>query len=451
MTEAFRTSPPIFELQLPSENLMLEQGVYDYRQALIYATTSSSETLNAIKTVAESMTDSGISPLAALYAAEGFTSEDLRYIDHKNVVRADIYAMLGEDDKMREALKEGKIPKEWRLSPYLFAIKTRVRNGIDPTEMVEEAMSVISQIPDKDGPYGDENDFRASEYLSIARQLIELGQDETAPLIKAWEEMDTTYGEDFYNAEDEIGKIIHVYSEMGNYKKATEMFNRIKRDRLSSAYYESMKEVMHSYVNAGEFDEALNFARSHKIGYIIPVVLAKKAIYDAEQGIDVTRDVVKIAEMESVVVDEDRFEKIYPLLGIALAKSGARQQAGEVFAMIEDAIQSDHINFLETPEVYLALANAVHDAGMDSDEIFTRLWSYYEKWANDEDVVGLSEVSPILGFVYGNLVTSTIVRGKLEHARKAIDAEGNIGWWKALHMAELAKREIMVARDSIAA
>lgn len=444
MPEAFRLLKQA-ELQLPSVNPLLEQGIYDYNQALGFAATTPSESLNALKMVADSMADSGVSPIKALDILRGYNNSDSRYMDHRNLVIADVHAMLGDEVGMREALRQGNISEEWRLSPYLIAIKTRVRNGDDPTSMVEEAMAVTSQVPDREGAYGNQSDFRAKEYLRIVTQLVKLNQDGSVPLAKAEEEMDKLPDKGFL-AEREVENVIHAYSDKGKYQDALRLLDRMNMDRHSISYYRAKVAVVDAFVNAGDFDHAIQFAKSHKMNReVIPTVLARKAIHDTKQGYDVTGEVANITQMDEVIVSDDRFRDIFPLLGIALAKSGATAKAKECFSMIEDAIRSEHIDLFEKAEVYFKLAHAVHDAGMDSDEIYTRAWDYSEEWWNDEEIVSFSTATPALSYVHEDAIKETIKRGKFEHARKSIDAQENVSWWKALHMSQLAAQEIRQA------
>jgi hypothetical protein len=312
--------------------------------------------------------------------------------------------------------------------------------------MINEVMNVV-----RDETNGRDSEARARMYLRIAKNLVEIGEDETtaiqrAAMEKAMDSDGITTGFDI-----QMEEMSALYAQKGDIVGVLTVLTMAKQLSGSATYYEARGALIDAYCNAGEFEAALGFALSEEgIVSRTPTILARRAIYDAGQGKDVTKDV---ADAMAMVITDSlyKYKEVYPLLGTALAKSGAVDRALEVFGLVEDVIHTDRIDFIDEPNICFSLAGAVHDAGMDSDEIFKNAWTYFEEWSGHEDVAGLANILPDTTSIFENGLDITIKRNKFDIAREQILKEENIGWWKVLHMADLAKQEVMVARDSIAA
>lgn len=434
---------------LLSEQLTLSyRGRIHFQEAIdIAATTKGSDVMNAMVGVAANMARVDIPPVPALNRLTQ-VRDNLKPGEREPGGRsfmelgiADMYGMLGNPDEMRALLV---VPERddvlWTISPYIYAGEAYTRRGDDPTPLMEEAMDRIA----RSRAHWDNHFGKTIEYARVARVLHKAGLDPKPAFTRADETLDTARrnsdrGFFDYRSYEELGV---GYAACGLPEDALRMVDLIgktvRRDEGRNwEVGQALQRIAQEHLSQGNYDAAVAAAKRLNWDKFTAKMLAHKAVAEVRQDKNASPT---IDEATSIIKDakyEEAYEEVYPLLGIALARSGRIQEAEAMFRGIRTAI--DEMDVLYKADVGFELAKAIDEAGYEAEGLYRQSFEWADQFRTDEpdweSMYGMS------WSMYEHGIRNLIEGGRFDMAKEYLDKYPDDGWSKSRLIADLAKAE----------
>lgn len=420
------------EKEKKEQGLIAERLVLSY-QAIVHFTeakdwalkTPGADVSNALIRVADEMAEADIEPLMILDTLNAIYKHQM---PDKNSNLAGygisaVEALLGRDSRDYLRLGEAKVRKHEDPSPILIPVVDRLlknRPHYDPEgRYAVDDLSRIGTLLFKAGHYPNPAFDKAEEIIP----KVEINTDECKSLSRE-------------------------YAECGLFEDAIKIVNSI--DNLRQKLYHSgsmMEDIIKKQADAGFIKEALDLASRRKSPLLKAEIMAKKAIKEAEEGIDPSQTIIDIQTIiDSITITDSIKDQesragvagIYSLIFVAHVKSEKIKEARETLKTAESLINKT--DTLYKSDAGFALANAVDDAGFDATEYYRKGFSYADEFAKENP-----EWCEMFGMeweMYKDGVRFLASRGYFELAKEYIDKiPGYATWEIAILISELAKNE----------
>lgn len=437
---------------LPERLALSYHGRVHFQEAIdMAATTKGSDVMNAVVGVARNMVEVGIPPTTALDRLTSIrdgiaTDNDLNGEKKRNrsfmeLGMAKMQGMLGQHDEMTSLLTSPeKDDVLWTISPYILAGEEQVRRGEDPTPTLEVAMDRIA----RNQAHWDNHFGKTIEYARVARVLHKAGLDPKIAFTRAEQTLETAKQRskrDFfdYRSYEELGV---GYAACGLEDDALRMVDLIGTtvDRDEGRDWEvsqALQKIAQEHLSQGNYEAAVNAARRLNWDRFTAKMLAHKAVGEVRQGVDASPT---IQEATSVINDakyEEAYEEVYPLLGLALERSGRTEEAQTMFRGIRIAI--DEMDVLYKADVGFELAKAIDEAGYEAEGLYRQSFEWADQFRTEEpdweSMYGMS------WSMYEHGIRNLIEGGRFDLAKEYLDKYPDDGWSKSRLMADLAKGE----------
>lgn len=448
-----KRTPDIVFLQTPTlpERLVLSYlGRLHFVEAIdMAATTKGSDVMNAIVGVSADMVEAGIPPISALKRLTQIRDSlkpgerDPGGRSFMELGMADICGMLGRVDDMKALLDapegDGVL---WTISPYIYAGEAYARSGGDPTTLMKEAMDRIARSQ----AHWDNHFGKTIEYVRVARVLHKAGLDPKPAFAKAEETLDAAKrnpdrGSLDHRSYEELGV---GYAACGLPEDALRMVDLI---RVTTRWNEirdwdvgkALQKIAQEHLSRGDYGAAVTAAKRLNWGRFTAKMLAHKAVAEVRQGKDASPTINEAALVLKGAKYEEVDEEVYPLLGLALARSGRVEEAEAMFRGIRTAI--DEMDVLYKTEMGFELAKAIDEARYEAEGLYRQSFKWADQFRTDKPDWEL--MHGMSWGMYEHGVRNLIEGGCFDLAKEYLDKYPDDGWSKSRLIADLAKAEAL--------
>jgi len=444
---------------LPVSNIA-ERLVYTHRGMLhfqdattVAATTKGVDVGNALEGVAREMVGVGVAPtsvLERLTALRG-TFTELRYNNFIDERIIETHAMMGNLTQLASLMPDSgryhdpDYPDLIYLSirTPLYAAEAAVRNGEDPTPIVEDAITRIANSPNPH--WGDDYHGRVTSYVMVGKTLHKVGLDPNMAFSKAEAEIIRAKATKDHLDTRACEELAEGYASVGNYEDALRMVDYIdvEGDPHELSGKRDIQNILNSVIRMqkdGDFSKALEIAQKFGWNHLTARILAKKTVSEARQGIKPDET---ISQIEGVVSKEAIYawEDVYPQVYLSLVLSGNQEAAQAVFDNITATIEGfDEDEQFNKALVRFALAEAVDEAGGDARQLYRQAFSHTVEFRTDGS--GFYDFLGISWDIHRDGVRTLIGKGHLDLAREYLDQYPDDGWMKSMLTSELAVAEV---------
>lgn len=216
---------------------LLQQSSLHFKEAISTAATDHGHpgigteyTIHSLVSITEVMADAGIPPVPVLKKIQeihkelpkGTGIDGINERAWNNFALADMYGMLGEHEKMRRSIATSQRYGSF-ASPYIHAAEKQVRESEDPTAILSEALTSMSE-----NHWG-----QIAEYAQIARLLQRAVQDPTPALSQAEEEVKYEQQDSKTFSDSSIHELAAAYARSGFFDDAMRMIELVGEDTES--------------------------------------------------------------------------------------------------------------------------------------------------------------------------------------------------------------------------
>ncbi len=445
---------PVQPTLLPERLVLSYRGRVHFQEAIaMAATTKGSDVMNAVVGVARNMVEVGIPPAAALdlliSIRNGISTdndpngEKKRNRSFMELGMAKMLGMLGRHDEMSSLLT----PPEkdhvlWTISPYLLAGEEQIRRGEDPTSTLEEAMDRIA----RNQTHWDNHFGKTIEYVGVARVFHRAGLDPKIAFSRAEKVLDVAGKRstgDFsgYRSYKELGV---GYAACGLDADALRMVDLIGETAQGDEgrnweISQALQAIAQEHLSQGNYEAAVVAARRLNWDRFTAKMLARKAVGEARQGINAIPTINEAVSVIKDAKDEDAYEEVYPLIGLALERPERNEETQTMFRKIKGAI--DNMDVLYKAGVGFELAKAIDEAGYKAEKLYRKSFAWADQFRTEEPGWGSMGIS-MSWAMHEHGISNLIASGCFDLAEKYLAKYPDDGWSKSGLIGDLAKAKV---------
>lgn len=210
--------------------------------------------------------------------------------------------------------------------------------------------------------------------------------------------------------------------------------NEVRKRGIS----QTLQRIAQEHLKRGDFEAAVSVARQVGWNKFTATTLANQAVGEVRQGVNASETIAEALSVIEGAKYTDVYEDIYPLLALAMEKSGRTEDARNLFRTIRAEID-DMVRF-DKPFVGFELAKAVDEAGYESTDLFKQAFGWADQWSIDEPQ--LERTYGLSWAMYEHGIRALIERGHFTLAKEYIDTYPDRKWDRSRLISELALEEV---------